>query len=1183
MRKRIRQIARGRFEYDRPALLLPEEELSITVIEGQDDTGSFEITSTNHITVRGIVYSTNPRMECLTPQFEGEEVRIRYQFHSRGLVEGEIEKGDFVIICNQSVNSLSFCVSVSRLYAEVSTGPVRSLHDFTTLAKDNWNEAYQLFYHKSFSNIFKAKEIKEAMIYRGIIAAKPSPQNMEEFLVGIRRKNPISFSINQDELHLDSVTETQQQTVEIRKDEWGYLSIQILADEEFIRLSENRVTTEDFLGSSLTFQYLIDYDRMHEGYNFGRIIFSSVYETRILEVTVHKGAKKGARKDSERIQIKECRAGLVELYQAYRLKKIVTGAWSNETVEILNHLHAMAPEESLYVLMKAQALIINRQRQEAEWILDAFKRECLDHHSPEWGYYLYIMTLMEREPSYVDRMTHEIEMIFRDHPDSSLLFWVLLFLEEDYYNNSALKLKAIENWIMNGCPSPYLYLEAYYLISQEPYLLSSLGPFEIRILRWAVRHHALTKEVATQIFEIVDVNNGFHEICYQLLEAAYEVEPSPEKVGLICSYLIRAQKFDVQYHDWFEMGIELELRITSLYEAYLLSLDERAIGPVPKIIQMYFQYESNLPYRKMAILYNNIIAAKESNKEIYEQYRRTMGRFAMEQVEQEHMDDNLAVLYEEMLDLGLVNEEIAHCLAKILFTNKLVLFDKRMVRAIVYQRQLKEPQIVPITEQAAYFQLYSDDYVVLFEDEKGRRYVNSVSYRLEKLMEPENYLKKCMSLSTDELPYIISYFRNKPHYLTYTKEDERFFARILFAKELDPVYQAQTALEILRYYQREEKLPMVQRYLEEADYEVMPQPVRQYMMEMLVDYHMYDRVYELIRIYGMDQVGSAAKVTLASYMIDKLSGGEESDEFLLILCTSAFANKKYNDKILRYLCDFYQGPSDMMLRLWRAARSFEMNTFELEERILVQMMYSGSELSDLEDVFRHYYEAGGRELVVLAYISACAHAYFVEDASISPDVILLIKDRYQRHMELNDACKLALLKALSQESQEDGRLYEIEDALLAEYTCRNMNFAFYKKLDKRLVNKYHLYDKEFIEYRTDPKKHVVLHYSRDEDGDNFVHVDMPDVYDGIFVEQFVLFFGEAVQYYITEEYRNQVEVTKSSRLTSNAICGQKDESRYNLINQMMISSTLEDDKSLYQNMKQYQGYDEVTQKVFRLL
>ena len=128
----------------------------------------------------------------------------------------------------------------------------------------------------------------------------------------------------------------------------------------------------------------------------------------------------------------------------------------------------------MYLLMKAQVLIINRQRQEAEWILDEFKKDWADRKAPIWGYYLYVMTLMEREPSYVDRMTKEIEMIFHENPDSVLLFWVLSFLKEEYYNNNAQKLKAIEYWVMKGNTSPYLYLEAYYLIWQDPYLLTKL-------------------------------------------------------------------------------------------------------------------------------------------------------------------------------------------------------------------------------------------------------------------------------------------------------------------------------------------------------------------------------------------------------------------------------------------------------------------------------------------------------------------------------------------------------------------------------------------------------------------------------------------------------------------------------------------------------------------------------------
>ena len=109
MRKRIKQLARGKFEYAKPELTFSEEEINILVTEGEDFEGEFTISTGSDSKIRGLVYTTSPRMEILTPQFEGETVRIRYQFHSYGLSEGLTEKGDFVIVCNQNEISLSFC------------------------------------------------------------------------------------------------------------------------------------------------------------------------------------------------------------------------------------------------------------------------------------------------------------------------------------------------------------------------------------------------------------------------------------------------------------------------------------------------------------------------------------------------------------------------------------------------------------------------------------------------------------------------------------------------------------------------------------------------------------------------------------------------------------------------------------------------------------------------------------------------------------------------------------------------------------------------------------------------------------------------------------------------------------------------------------------------------------------
>jgi hypothetical protein len=42
----------------------------------------------------------------------------------------------------------------------------------------------------------------------------------------------------------------------------------------------------------------------------------------------------------------------------------------------------------------------------------------------------------------------------------------------------------------------------------------------------------------------------------------------------------------------------------------------------------------------------------------------------------------------------------------------------------------------------------------------------------------------------------------------------------------------------------------------------------------------------------------------------------------------------------------------------------------------------------------------------------------------------------------------------------------------------------------------------------------VLHYSRDEDGEEFNSEDMVEMYDGIYVKAFVIFFGELIRYIV---------------------------------------------------------------------
>ena len=1181
MRARIGQIAAGRFNGTKPILAFSEETIDLSVIEGRSEAGSFVIESTNQIKICGIVYSTNPRMECLNPHFEGEKVRIRYQFNSKGLTEGDACEGRFVIVCNQIEYSLSFCARITRLYAEASTGAVKSLDDFTRLAASNWDEAYHLFYNRNFLNTIPYDNVYERLTYEGFACARPSGQNMEEFLIGVNKKQPVSISVDKSEEIFMASKEPQSGCFTITKDNWGYTEIRLRTDCEFIKLSKPVLTLDDFIGKTYLYEYIIDASAMHAGRNFGRIYIDGVYQSFTIDITA------GVRDDDGSISdiavtkdIKECMVGIMELYTSFRLKRIVTGVWANETISILNHLHALMPDEHMYELMKAQAFIINRQRQEAKWILDDFKHSNPDKKAPIWGYYLYLMTLLEREPSYVDNMTHEVELIFYENPDSVLLFWVLLFLRDQYFDDSAGKLKDIKYWVLRGCSSPYLYIEAYYLISQDPYLIKELSVFELRILSWAVKEKALTKELAGAIFEAVDLAGGFDNRVYELLTAAYEICPEAEYVGIICSYLIKGHKNDTCFHKWFELGIENKLRLTGLYESYLITMDDRQISPVPKIIQMYFSFDNKLPYRKLAVLYNNIIAAKETEPEVYHKYRKAMGRFAMDQAQLRHIDDNLAVLYEDMLELGFINEELSAAFSDIIYTHKLIVFYKRIVRAIIYQNEMKEPQIVPVTDQCAYFELFSNDYVILFEDSRGYRYVKSISYRLQRLMDAEKYLDRCISLSPDRPQYIVSHFKHVRDYSDFTKDDLKLFKPVFYSESFSDSYKAVMGYRILKYCQLHDYEDYVRPFLQSINFDTLQKDARKYLIDMLVSNRLYEKAYDMAMEYGIDMLAAASKVVLCE---NALKVQHVDDDFMVQLAISAFKTGKYSDLVLKYLCENYTGPTDELINLWHAADKFSISSMKLDERILEQGIYTQIEPEKISDIFMEYYKRAGNEKLILAYISLVAHGYLHSGGCKADFIFDIIEKRFIGNRTLNDACQLALLKHFAEKTDITQAELEIEDTLLKYYIYNNMYFDFFARLDYRLLEKYFLYDKAFLQYESTPGTHVVLHYSRDEDGEEFNSEDMVEMYDGIYVKTFVIFFGELIRYYITEEHDNSIEVKESNRLTCNNIPGDNDHSRYNLINEMIISDTLSDETTLKSNIDEYKRLDAATKQLFKLI
>ena len=83
MRKKIQDLVRGKFDYDKPALNVPGEPIVFEVLENSVYRGEFQIRSEDDREIRGLVECGNPHIICLTPQFDAACATVKFEYHAK--------------------------------------------------------------------------------------------------------------------------------------------------------------------------------------------------------------------------------------------------------------------------------------------------------------------------------------------------------------------------------------------------------------------------------------------------------------------------------------------------------------------------------------------------------------------------------------------------------------------------------------------------------------------------------------------------------------------------------------------------------------------------------------------------------------------------------------------------------------------------------------------------------------------------------------------------------------------------------------------------------------------------------------------------------------------------------------------------------------------------------------------
>lgn len=1180
MREKITRFSKGNFEYELPIIALSDEEIDLTVEAGTRKEGTFTISNSNQCIMHGWVYSSNVLMELEQPEFCDSSVIIRYMFNAQALKAGDEVHGKFCIVCDIGEVVLYFTIHVEAPYCLSSMGKIKDLFQFTNLARTDWSEAKKVFRSEDFEPIFLANEDRYRVIYRNLVKSISTSQALEEFLVTIHKKSQIVLEIDKENIEYTIKENNISDKITLTKNQWGYAEIKVSTDASFIQLDQKFVWADHFIGNSHQISYTIDPTLLNHGNNYGHILIRTAHQT--ITVTILCNCQITDHRLSPIRFKQKVEASLLDTYLSFRLNRISLEEYLDDTELLINKLPG--PEIS-YIkdLMRTHLAIISGRTYLAEELLSDFAKEetVLKRKSIlEYAAYLYLEALYYKEDAKIKRASEIIWKLYSGGHFDWRLLWFLLYTDKSFENNKSSKLAHIKEQYDAGCRSPIMYYEAICIFNEEPFLLRELTEFEIQALNFGIRNWILSKEAAKQYTYAAAKSKSYNPVIFNCLVKLYDEYDDPDILSAICSILIKGMKRSEKYFDWYRLGVEAQLRITELYEYYMHSISISVEDALAQPVLLYFIYNSNLSDGKKAFLYANVVKNKANNEPIYRSYYKKMEVFALKMLETHHISKDLAVLYREFLNKNLYDANVWQQLPYVLFRHELECKNPDIVSVLLVQKEIGTIATVPLVDQKAQIDIATDNSELIFVDSFGNRFGETVQYTLTPLMEISEYASIC--IPHIDHPLLLLYFFDRYHKNRIINKDAiALIEKVLLLEGLEKEYLNSCYQTLIEYYYENYDDEALDYYINQIDLQYVRVNERVRYIELMIVRGLYQKALYHLEIFGLEGIALNRLVKLCSGYL-KAFGIEHKDYFIVNLCYYVFCEGKYDDVILQYMITYYTGSTNCMYRLWQAAKSFELNCRDLEERLITQILYSESYVGDCYQIFESYYKEVSNRTLVRAFLSYYAYQYLVHEQVINSNLFPIMKR--ELFYEQNDVCLLAWLKYHASKT-----ILAEQEKLFVEYNLnqlvkKDILLPFFLDFKDRVNLPDEILDRYIVAYHTNPRKRVFIHYCLDNKKDNqYMTETLQDTFMGIHTKVFTLFYHETLQYYITEESEEETGITESLNVQFECDNPEEIESNYNHINLMLMALEMKDDKTLLDMMKSYTKNEYMISKCFKQL
>ena len=1177
-----------------------------------DYEGSFHILSSNGGKVEGRVFSSDMRMECLNTELTGSDTEIAYHFHGDLSNPGDVVEGFFGVVSNYGEYTIHFCVKIEPGELASSRGPIKNLFAFTNLAKTDWKEAVGLFYESGFAGILMGSDEQFLGIYDALSSKKGSEQNLEEFLISTGRKNIVTFSCNK-KVYDTSITASElsetviEREIEIVRNGWGYTDVSLESDCEFMFTEREKLTSDDFIGNICNVKVFFDLSKCGRGRHEGTLRLRTGFTLLEIPVIIRGRTEiitSKVNRSRNRLLVK-----LTQDYISHGFGLMSDDEWFRECASSVEQLAELKGNAIFVKMFKARLLCLENRNNEASWLIDQ-AAEMIEHEQKEgnlsqtetyeaYAYHWLVAANVRQDREFIKMAAANVETLYKKCPGNWQVGIIALNLPTSFAANSYTKWTLLENLYDKGCRSAALYFEGVKDINENPAILKKLTPYAVQAIFFGVKNKAFNSRSVDCIIDLYTEESDFRYVHLRTLELLYEMKQDSRILGMLCGFLIRHNIRAKRANKWYRIAIEKELKLTNLYEMFIQSLDMDADEGIPLVVMMYFGYRNNLSDDRLAYFYYYLIKHKDVYPELYGSNIQNMDFFAVGQVAKSRISKHLAVLYEEVLRPETLSRQQAIGFAKIVFSKKLTCENKDSGKVIVYQKGCEEPLEYELEGGVSYITSYGSSIIVI-EDKEGNRYIDSAKYTLEDMLPVARYLNSITELVWDNERINLYLLGSGKNSVTVTRENVDRYMQLATSPIICPYARQKMLVDCFEYYMIRENNETAEKIFRMLMGRELTAEQRKIMLPFLSRIGHADTAAEWIETYGPYFAGEDnIKKFLERELLPKENVKPGGRSRIITECAMyVFRKGNPGTLVTGYLAHNYRGLIKEMCDIRRALKNYDMQTGAIDKHIIIQHMYTQAFVPEISEISREYVAANPDTDTALAVLYVAAYNYLIGNGLFSPALMRDIADFYMHGKQVSQSVKLAFLKYYAENPSElNETLTGIVVDFLREEIDDRVYLGFFRKFlrteafDDPILKKKlervtgELMDRTIVDYRSEPGNPARIHYMISENGKegHYAEGPMRETTAGLCFKDFVLFYGETLKYYITESDDEDAPLLDSGNLSIAGRSPGKRESKYDMINDLIMSNENKDYEGFDRLLKDYYRKEFISEELFRLM